>query len=71
MAAIFRYGRGGRTRSYGLTTISDTSVEVWVESVDARRGRKLRRLAVCDDEHLDPFLSEIRKELEAGGWSEL
>jgi hypothetical protein len=29
-------------------------------------------LAVCDgDDHLDPFLSEIRKELETGGWSEV
>jgi hypothetical protein len=71
MQALFRYGKDGRTRSYGLKTVSDTALELWVESAD-RRGRKLRRLVAFDDEaHLEPFLAEVRKELEAGGWSAL
>jgi uncharacterized protein (DUF58 family) len=72
MRVIFRYGKDGRTRSYGLTPLSDTASELWVESAGSRGVRKRRRLVTFDDDlHVEPFLEEIRKELEAGGWSEL
>jgi hypothetical protein len=69
---IFRYGKDGRTRSYGLRTLSDTASELWVESAGSRRGRTLRRLVTFDDDlQVQPFLEEVRRELEVGGWSEL
>jgi hypothetical protein len=72
MRVIFRYGKDGRTRSYGLKPLSDNAFELWVESADSRGGRKLRRLVTFDDDvHVEPFLEEIRKELEVGGWAEL
>lgn len=71
MRVIFRFFKDGRLRSYGLKTLSETASELWVEAGDGRRGRRQRRLAVFEnDEYLEPFLAEVRRELEAGGWSE-
>lgn len=71
LRGVFRYAKQGRLRAYGLKTLSDDTIELWVVAPARRGARKARRLVTfASAEDIDPFLEDIGRELRAGGWSE-
>lgn len=71
LRGVFRYAKQGRLRAYGLKTLSDDTIELWVVAAAGYGARKARRLVTfASAEDIDPFLEDIGRELRAGGWSE-
>jgi hypothetical protein len=68
---IFRYGKGQRTRTYGLKALDDRVSELWVVASDpgpaAANARKLVRVA--SDDELAVFLEDVEQQLRRGRWS--
>jgi hypothetical protein len=69
---VFRYCKDKRTRVYGLKSLSADTSELWVRTEDERGKRTERKLVTIDDEEdVEPFLGDVRRELRAGGWTEV
>ena len=68
---LFRYRKAGRIRTYRVRPLPDERIELWVVSANGREGTKSRKLVSFDDEELlDAFLEDLKRELRLGGWSE-
>ena len=68
---LFRYRKAGRIRTYRVRPLPDERIELWVVSANGREGTRSRKLVSFDDEDLlDAFLEDLKRELRLGGWSE-
>jgi hypothetical protein len=68
---IFRYRKGQRTRTYGVTALDERAHELWVVASGPGRNavtaRKLVQLAGEDE--LSIFLDDVEQQLRRGHWT--